>query len=61
MCLFRDSGYVSTLMGKRRHFPTITSSNEELKASAERQAFNTAIQGVTLILQQALYFCLHIC
>jgi DNA polymerase I-like protein with 3'-5' exonuclease and polymerase domains len=37
--------YVTTLFGRRRYLPDLTSKLSNLKASAERQAFNTRIQG----------------
>jgi DNA polymerase-1 len=41
----RQRGYVTTILGRRRYIPEITSKNFGDKASAERQAFNTRIQG----------------
>uniref|UniRef100_A0AAQ5XZN7 DNA polymerase theta n=1 Tax=Amphiprion ocellaris TaxID=80972 RepID=A0AAQ5XZN7_AMPOC len=38
-------GYVQTLMGRRRYLAGITSTNAHIKAHAERQAVNTAVQG----------------
>ena len=38
-------GYVSTIYQRRRYLPDITSRNVALRAAAERQAFNTRIQG----------------
>lgn len=38
-------GYVSTIYQRRRYLPEINSRNMALRASAERQAFNTRIQG----------------
>ena len=46
--LFRQArrfGYVSTLSGRRRYLPEINSSDSSKKATAERQAVNTVIQG----------------
>jgi DNA polymerase I-like protein with 3'-5' exonuclease and polymerase domains len=37
--------YVKTLLGRRRYLPDIVSTDTYLRASAERQAFNTRIQG----------------
>ena len=37
--------YVQTLMGRKRFIPEIDSKNYAFRASAERQAFNTRIQG----------------
>uniref|UniRef100_G3PUF7 DNA polymerase theta n=1 Tax=Gasterosteus aculeatus TaxID=69293 RepID=G3PUF7_GASAC len=39
------SGYVQTLMGRRRYLPGITDANAHAKAHAERQAVNTTVQG----------------
>ena len=41
----RQRGYVTTLLGRRRYLPEINSKNFSDKSSAERQAFNTRIQG----------------
>ena len=40
-----ETGYVETLMGRRRKILAITSSNKLEKAGAERVATNTPIQG----------------
>jgi DNA polymerase-1 len=39
------TGYVSTILGRRRYIPTINSQNKTEKAAAERVAVNTPIQG----------------
>ncbi len=41
----RKKGYVTTLLNRRRYIPEITSSNERMKAFAERVAVNTPVQG----------------
>lgn len=41
----KRTGYVSTLMNRRRYLPDITSSNFNLRSFAERTAMNTPIQG----------------
>lgn len=41
----RKVGYVSTIFGRKRYLPEITSRNIGERAGAERQAFNTRIQG----------------
>lgn len=41
----RENGYVSTLYGRRRALPELQSSNFNLRASGERMAMNTPIQG----------------
>ncbi|TNN78742.1 DNA polymerase theta [Liparis tanakae] len=39
------TGYVQTLMGRRRYLPGIANGNAHAKAHAERQAVNTTVQG----------------
>jgi DNA polymerase I-like protein with 3'-5' exonuclease and polymerase domains len=41
----RNKGYVTTILKRRRYLPEITSRNTGDRASAERQAFNTRVQG----------------
>ncbi len=41
----RRKGYVSTLLGRRRYLPDITSRNFTVRSNAERQAINMPIQG----------------
>jgi DNA polymerase-1 len=41
----RESGYVETLAGRRRHFPDLSSGNPTIRGNAERAAINTPIQG----------------
>lgn len=41
----RKKGYVTTIMNRRRYLPDIDSRVPKLRASSERQAFNTRIQG----------------
>ena len=43
--LARQNGYTETLIGRRRHFPGITSSVPFIRAQAERMAINAPIQG----------------
>ena len=40
-----ETGYASTILGRRRYIPTINSRNKNEKAAAERIAVNTPIQG----------------
>jgi len=40
-----QSGYVTTISGRRRYVPTINSRNKTEKSAAERVAVNTPIQG----------------
>lgn len=41
----RQHGYTETLVGRRRHFPGISSSVQFIRAQAERMAINAPIQG----------------
>ncbi|MBT7094349.1 MAG: DNA polymerase I [Bacteroidetes bacterium] len=41
----RDSGYVKTLMGRRRYLPDIQSQNPMVRGNAERNAINAPVQG----------------
>ena len=41
----KQKGYVTTLMGRRRYIPDLTSSNANVRKAAERVAMNTPIQG----------------
>ena len=41
----RHTGYVTTLLNRRRYLPDITSSNFNIRSFAERMAMNSPIQG----------------
>jgi len=41
----RRTGYVSTVLGRRRYLPDINSRNHNVRGNAERQAINMPIQG----------------
>ncbi|MBI3454459.1 MAG: DNA polymerase I [Candidatus Rokubacteria bacterium] len=41
----RERGYVTTLLGRRRYLPELTSRNAQVRAAAERMAANAPIQG----------------
>lgn len=41
----RRRGYVTTLSGRRRRLPDLSSTNDELRSRAERQAINAIVQG----------------
>ncbi|OCW56075.1 DNA polymerase I [Hoeflea olei] len=41
----RDKGYVTTIFGRRAHYPEIRSSNPQMRAFNERAAINAPIQG----------------
>lgn len=51
----KKDGYVSTLYGRRRRLPDLTSKNDELRSRAERQAVNAVVQGTAAdICKQAM-------
>ncbi len=41
----RELGYVTTILGRRRYMPALTSSNFMLRSAAEREATNAPLQG----------------
>ncbi|HTU69204.1 MAG TPA: DNA polymerase I [Candidatus Baltobacteraceae bacterium] len=41
----RELGYVSTILGRRRYMPALSSSNYMLRSAAEREATNAPLQG----------------
>ena len=41
----RETGYVTTLLGRRRYVPEIVSTNRRTREFAERTAVNTPVQG----------------
>ncbi|MDD4644855.1 MAG: DNA polymerase I, partial [Bacteroidales bacterium] len=41
----RDHGFVTTLLGRKRYLPDITSENQVVRGNAERNAINAPIQG----------------
>ncbi len=41
----RRNGYVSTILGRRRYMPALSSSNYMLRSAAEREATNAPLQG----------------
>ena len=41
----RQKGYVTTILGRRRYMPALTSSNYMLRSAAEREATNAPLQG----------------
>lgn len=41
----RKDGYTETLLGRRRYLPELTSTNRQVRESAERMALNAPIQG----------------
>lgn len=55
----RRVGYVETLCGRRRYFPTITSKNATVRAAAERAAINAPIQGSAADMMKRAMLALH--
>ncbi|HPN73196.1 MAG TPA: DNA polymerase, partial [Candidatus Omnitrophota bacterium] len=54
----RKDGYVTTLFGRRRYLPGITSLNDKVRSFAERAAVNTAVQGTAAdIIKMAMIKC----
>jgi len=43
----RETGYVQTLLGRRRSIPEINSSNRQIREAAERMAINMPVQGTS--------------
>ena len=43
--LAQEEGFVTTILGRRRYIPEISSKNQVVRQFAERQAVNTPIQG----------------
>jgi DNA polymerase-1 len=41
----KDTGFVTTILGRRRYLPDINNKNQTIRQFAERQAVNTPIQG----------------
>jgi len=51
----KDTGYVETIMGRRRRIPNIDSPNPSRRAQAERLAINSVVQGSAAdIIKQAM-------
>lgn len=53
--------YVETLFGRRRYIPELKSQDRGLKARADRQAFNTVIQGSAADLMKLAMVRAHSC
>lgn len=43
----RETGYVQTIMGRRRFIPEIRSPNRQIREAAERMAINMPVQGTS--------------
>jgi len=55
----RNSGYVETLLGRRRYIPEIGSSNRMLREAAERMAINMPVQGTSADIIKVAMLRLH--
>jgi len=55
----RESGHVTTLLGRRRYLPEINSSNQMARNAAERTAINTPIQGTAADLIKVAMIQIH--
>jgi len=55
------SPYVETMFGRRRYIPDLKSSDKGLRSRAERQAFNTMIQGSAADLMKLAIVRAHSC
>jgi len=54
----RENGFVTTLLGRRRYLPNLSSKNGNLQKAAERAAMNTPIQGTAAdIIKCAMILC----
>src|SRR3989304_4588660 len=43
----RSTGYVETMLGRRRHIPEIQSPSAQARQAAERMAINMPVQGTS--------------
>jgi DNA polymerase I-like protein with 3'-5' exonuclease and polymerase domains len=53
--------YVETLLGRRRYIPDLRSTDKGLKSRADRQAFNTVIQGSAADIMKLAIIRAHSC
>lgn len=54
-----EKGYVTTLLGRRRHIPEIRNKSRKMKSAGERAAINTPIQGSAADIVMAAMIKLH--
>lgn len=57
----RTTPYVETMLGRRRYIPELKSTDKGLKSRADRQAFNTMIQGSAADLMKLAIIRAHSC
>lgn len=55
----RTTGYVATLLGRRRYLPDLRSKNQNVRSNAERQAINMPIQGTSADMIKAAMVAIH--
>jgi DNA polymerase-1 len=55
----RKTGYVQTLLGRRRYIPDINSSNRQVREAAERMAINMPVQGTSADIIKVAMINLH--
>lgn len=55
----RNTGYVQTLLGRRRYIPEVNSSNRQLREAAERMAINMPVQGTSADIIKVAMINLH--
>ena len=55
----RQTGYVQTLLGRRRYIPEINSSNRQIREAAERMAINMPVQGTSADIIKVAMINLH--
>jgi DNA polymerase-1 len=55
----RQTGYVQTLLGRRRYIPEINSSNRQVREAAERMAINMPVQGTSADIIKVAMINLH--
>ncbi len=55
----RKTGYVETVLGRRRYIPEINSTNHQLREAAERMAINMPVQGTSADIIKVAMINLH--
>ncbi len=55
----RRSGYVQTLLGRKRRIPEINASNRQIREAAERMAINMPVQGTSADIIKVAMINLH--
>ena len=55
----RRSGYVQTILGRRRYIPEINAANRQVRVAAERMAINMPVQGTSADIIKVAMIKLH--